>query len=271
MTLPWDATSVIRDESDRFSHALLGADPDSPVPTCPGWTVADLAWHLTEVHLFWAAVLESGATTDEHIEAIEAAKPARPASLPEILDLRAAATTRLLAALDQLDDSEARWTWSPQDQSVGFTRRMQTHEATMHRIDAEQAAGADVSPIEPAVAAGAVTHALDVMWHWIPEWGKAEVSSLVTVEATDTGDRWVAELGRWRGTGPESGTEFDEGFSRLSTARPAPGAADLPHASVTGTAVDLARWMWGRGGQAEVRGEDAAVTAVGALVDQGMP
>jgi hypothetical protein len=55
----------------------------------------------------------------------------------DIIALREQATTALLEQLDRLDDAEPRWSWWPPEQTVGFTRRMQIHEATMHRVDAE--------------------------------------------------------------------------------------------------------------------------------------
>ncbi|HOQ54008.1 MAG TPA: maleylpyruvate isomerase N-terminal domain-containing protein [Micropruina sp.] len=81
----FDHTAVIATETQRFSVAIEGADPDAPVPTCPGWTVADLAWHLTEVHAFWAEILRSGAVTDDDQEAVEQAKPERPREVPATL------------------------------------------------------------------------------------------------------------------------------------------------------------------------------------------
>jgi len=47
-------------------------------------------------------------------------------------------------------------------------RRMQTYEATMHRVDAELTADLPTGPIAPDVAVGAVDHAVDVMWGWRP-------------------------------------------------------------------------------------------------------
>ncbi|WP_408647157.1 maleylpyruvate isomerase N-terminal domain-containing protein [Tessaracoccus coleopterorum] len=69
------------------------------MPSCPGWSAADLLWHLTEVQLFWAAVLASGATTDEQVHAIEERQPVRPARRAEALARRERATEDLLAAL----------------------------------------------------------------------------------------------------------------------------------------------------------------------------
>ena len=60
-----DFTGVVEAESRRFVATLDGVDAATPVPTCPGWTAADLAWHLTEVHGFWARILASRVTVIE--------------------------------------------------------------------------------------------------------------------------------------------------------------------------------------------------------------
>lgn len=67
----------------------------------------------------------------------------RFAGLQQTLPLRERATTELVSQLNALDDSQPRWSWWEPDQTVGFTRRMQTYEATMHRVDAELIAGLD--------------------------------------------------------------------------------------------------------------------------------
>ena len=41
---------------------------DTPVPTCPDWSVADLVWHLTEVQHFWTHIVTNrpdGPDSDE--------------------------------------------------------------------------------------------------------------------------------------------------------------------------------------------------------------
>src|SRR3954471_12703430 len=77
---PWtvDRLSIIESESRRLAEVLAGADPDNRCPTCPDWTAADLLWHLTEVHLFWAGVLSQDARTEADLAAVEQAKPERP-------------------------------------------------------------------------------------------------------------------------------------------------------------------------------------------------
>lgn len=254
---------IIRTEAERLATVLAEADPEARVPTCPEWNAADLLWHLTEVHLFWAGILADGALTDEDSTAVEERKPARPATVAEMLPVRAQATASLLAELSRLDDGEPRWTWFPPDQTVGFTRRMQTYEATFHRIDAELAAGVPVSPVAADVAAGAVDHAVDAMYGWMPEWATYEPLTTVALEATDTGRVWELEVGHWTGTGPESGKAFDE-------PRAVRGAGGTPDVTVRAGAEQLALWLWVRGGTAEVEGTPEGRAALDRLLANGI-
>lgn len=253
-----DSTEVIRAEAQRFADVLATADPQARVPTCPDWTAADLLWHLTDVHLFWGGVLSRAALTEADLEGIEAAKPPRPETTDAMLPIRERATAELTDQLDRLPDDEPRWSWWEAEQTVGFTRRMQTHEATIHRVDAELTAGLPVSPISTEVAAAGVDHCVDVMWGWLPDWATYRPQALTRLVATDTGQEWLVEVGRWTGTGPESGREFDE----IRAARAGEGE---PVATVSGTATALDLWCWGRGADVITSGDDAALALLDAL------
>jgi uncharacterized protein (TIGR03083 family) len=260
-----DREAIIRAESDAFARVLAETAGDAPVPTCPEWTADDLLWHLTEVQLFWAAVLGRDARTDADVEAIEQSQPARPTTSGDSLALRQRATAALLKQLGSLDDTLPRWSWFEKDQTVGFTRRMQTYEATMHRVDAELTAGRPISPIESDVAAGAVDHAVDVMWGgWMPDWAQYESRAVGEFVATDTGGRWLVEFGHWFGTGPESGKEFDEGMAFRAE-------NGTPRVTVSAPVTDLALWSWVRGGSVEITGDAEGRAAVGAMITRGMP
>jgi uncharacterized protein (TIGR03083 family) len=264
---------VITAEADRLAEVLAGCAPDAPVPTCPEWTAIDLAWHLTEVHGFWAAVLGQTALSAADIERIEADKPARPETLADVLAMRAEATAELVAQLTVLDDAERRWSWWDADQTVGFTRRMQTYEATMHRIDAELAAGVPPSPIEAEVAAGAVDHCVDVMWAWMPDWAEFRSDATVDLVASDTGQRWQVEFGRWTGVGPESGTTFDEPRAVRSTvdsSAPVTSGLGTSGATVAAPVVTLATWAWRRGGDVTIDGGAGALRAVERQIANGI-
>lgn len=259
-----DRIAVIRREADRFAEVLASTPPDRRCPTCPEWNAADLLWHLTEVHAFWAGVLSGNARTEADMEAVENAKPARPEGIAAMLPERERATAALLEQLTALDDAEPRWTWWDADQTVGFTRRMQTYEATMHRVDAELTAGLEISAIGDDVAAGAVDHCVDVMWGWMPDWAGHEALAVAEFVATDTGQRWLVEIGHWTGTGPESGKQFDE-------PRAVRAAADAqPSVTVSAPVRDLALWAWTRGGSVRITGDARGVSAVEALIANGI-
>jgi uncharacterized protein (TIGR03083 family) len=83
-----DRLSIIDTESRRLAEVLAVVDPDSRCTTCPDWTAADLLWHLTEVHFFWAGILGRDVRSEADLPAVEGAKPERPAAMADVLPLR---------------------------------------------------------------------------------------------------------------------------------------------------------------------------------------
>jgi uncharacterized protein (TIGR03083 family) len=248
-----DAIAIIRTGAQRFADVLAAAAPDARCPTCPDWSAADLLWHLTGVHFFWAGVLAQDARTEADIAAVEQSKPDRPSGTSDLLALREQATNALVAQLGKLDDAEPRWTWWPPDQTVGFTRRMQVYEATMHRVDAELTAAVPVGPIRPDAAAGAVHHAVEVMWGWPPDGAGYQARAVVDFVATDIDRRWLVEVGQ-SNEGP----------------RAVRATAGKPTATVRGPVHDLALWAWTRGAAVEISGDAASVAALNAVVNNGI-
>lgn len=256
--------AVIRRESDRFAQVISEAPSGARVPTCPDWDADDLLWHLTEVHSFWARILRTGAQSDEDAEAVEADKPERPADRASTLKLFAAETDALLEEMDGRDDDEPAYFWLETARTVGSTRRMQAHEATMHRIDAETAAGLESAPIDPSFALDGVRHGVGVMWAW---WGtldgfRFEPAGVVELRAPEADVGIFVEVGRWQGVG-QSGKSYDVPSARLI--EPASAAASL-----TGSAEELYRWLWGRGQEPTASGDATVLNALREARDQGM-
>jgi uncharacterized protein (TIGR03083 family) len=259
-----DRLAIIDAEARRFADVLSAVEPARGCPTCPDWTAPDLLWHLTEVHFFWAGILERRIENPDDLPAVERAKPERPAAHAELLRLREQATAALLRELAGRDDAEPCWSWWPPDQTVGFTRRMQTYEATMHRVDAELTAGCTVSPISAEVSAGAVDHAVDVMWGWTPEGASYRAQGVLEFVATDTRQTWLVEVGAWTAVGEQAGTE-------VGGPRAVRATAGNPTATVRASAEDLALWAWTRGGSVQTSGQPASLAAMDAVLSQGMP
>jgi uncharacterized protein (TIGR03083 family) len=251
-------------ESARFEVAVLAAPPDAPVPSCPGWTASDLLWHLAKVLWFWGEIVRSGAPSpDEYVE------PERPADLAALEAFYRVARAGLIAALAAVDPETPAWTWYA-DQTVGFIRRRQTHEAFMHRVDAELTSG-DRTPMDPLLSTDGVDEVLRVMWGGCPSWATfvPEQARTLRVTATDTGRSWIVTLGRFRGTRPIDGEFYDE--PTLDVADDADGAQSAA-ATWSGTAADLDCALWGRPtvGPVERGGDRATLDAFEAVIAEGV-
>lgn len=234
--------SAVRRESQRFHAALEAADLGRRVPTCSDWDGHDLAWHLVEVQLLWAAVVE------RLIEdpAQEYDEPERPPD-DELADLAHAASTALVTALEHRSPDERCWTWHPDGETVGWVARRQAHEVLIHRVDAELVAGLDVTVPEVALAADGVDEVLSVMFGGLPDWATfTSDGEALTLVATDAGRRWTVEFGRFSGQSPNSGRSYDLDDARAVDARPTP-------TTISGPAWDLDRWLWGRSDEDALR------------------
>jgi uncharacterized protein (TIGR03083 family) len=184
-----DYLEAIRRESDRFYAAADKADPTLGVPSCPGWDIADLVWHLGEVHWFWATDIELGATEPDQIEKD---KPARPSGYPELIAFGRSQVDHLISVLEATPDDVPVWTWALQDDlhSVGFIRRHQVQEAAVHRWDMQNAATQDPpDPIDPEAASDSI----DELFVSTLPWGvnqKKPLPGTVHLHCTDIDGEW---------------------------------------------------------------------------------
>ena len=235
---PESYLSHLRTESARFREVLATCDPQARVLSCPDWSAADLLWHLATVQRWWAEVLGARPARPEEVE------PPRPETHDDLLAAYDGWSRDLATALEGADPTEEAWTWSD-DHTVGFILRRQAHEALVHRVDAELAAGVS-SPIDPALASDGVHEVLDVMYGGMPPgggWTPGE--GLVRVDVTDTGEEFWLRFGVFEGTDPDSGTTYadEEDFHVVAP----PDDADVePDVVVDGTADTLDRWLWNR-------------------------
>lgn len=196
--------------ADATTEAVLSRGWKAPVSGCPGWSLADLVWHLSTVQHFWAWVVRTRATDRSAYQA-----PERHAD-DELLGYLDAQSAELEAALHGADPAEHVWTWAPQ-QDVAFVLRRQVQEALVHTVDVEQVLG-DVRPIPTAVGLDGIDEWLEVMVPGALPDGPPENAHPVVLHAVD------ADAER---------TLF-------------PGTRPFPIAVLTGTAGDLLLAVWRR-------------------------
>jgi uncharacterized protein (TIGR03083 family) len=169
-----------------FADACAAAGPLAPVPPCPGWTVADLTWHLLEVHHFWRTIVAGGRDTWEGYE-----QPARPAA-GELVPAYRAGLDETLRVLSAADPAQANWTWAA-DHSAGWVVRRMAQETAVHCWDAQASAGAP-APVEPALASDGVDEFLQHFLDWDPD-APARVGGSVHLHCTDVAGEWTVREG----------------------------------------------------------------------------
>ncbi|MFD9366527.1 maleylpyruvate isomerase family mycothiol-dependent enzyme [Streptomyces sp. NPDC060020] len=234
------------DHSERISHFLsetsafekavrrafdLG-EPVPAVPSCPGWTVSDLVAHLGGVHRYLAHVLRERLTAPPDPGGL--GLPPVPAAPEELTEWFAQGARELAELLRELGPDTPVWTWSA-ERTSGFWLRMQLIELAVHRWDAQSATGTP-GPLDPAVAADAVTQTFEVMAPARRAWKAAPAGQ---------GERY-----RFRRTdGPETWTVVfapDEVLLEPGPTAPESGPTAPADVEAAGTASDLALFLWRR-------------------------
>jgi uncharacterized protein (TIGR03083 family) len=178
-----DYPAAVRRDGLGLADAAEAAGPATPVPGCPGWDVAELVWHLTEVQYFWADIVALRLQDPEAVARLE-----RPEGFPALLARCRSGVEHLASTLAATDPATPVWTWARR-KDAGFVIRHQAQEAAVHRWDAEQAAGRAFS-IEPDLAADSIDEFLEHTAAWRNE-GAPPVGGTVHLHATDAAGEWT--------------------------------------------------------------------------------
>ncbi len=187
---------------------VAGVEPVPLVPSCPDWSVSDLAIHLGGVHRFVSRILRDrlteppdtsdlalyGLPPDLRGWPMPEQAPNRGPMPAELTGWFADGAAELAARFRSGDPAEPVWTWAP-EQTVGFWLRMQTIEAAVHRWDAENTTGT-AQPVEAELAADAVAHTFEVM---APSWRTRQQAPPGTSESfrlrqTDGPGDWTVQF-----------------------------------------------------------------------------
>lgn len=210
-------------------RAVVEGALDAPVPTCPGWTGADLTRHMTEVYLHKTETMRRGAwpapwppeLPDDHLAALDDAY------------------RQLVGEFATRDVTEQSLTWYAHDQTVGFWLRRMAHETVIHRLDAELAAGADHDPIPADLAEDGIDELLVCFLAYASEEYPDELTEHLgdcdgqTVQVATEGASWQVQIGP----------------AEVTVVR---GESDS-EAGVFGEPGAVLRWVWRRAGDGAVQ------------------
>ena len=145
---------------DRDIGELLArmgsAELATEVPSCPGWSLADLAYHLAEGYQHKIEVIRTGVRPDPW-------PPESPRQIwgAPVLEFLEASAADFATELRRREPDQPCWTWYPEDQTVGFWARRMTHETVVHRWDAEDSVHQH-TPIDAGIAVDGIDELLVV-------------------------------------------------------------------------------------------------------------
>ena len=168
---------VARELSD-LNEAVAAGPVSAPVPTCPDWTVADLAAHVGGFCSFWAHVVCDGNGNPK-------AKYADPPADQAVVPWLAALGAELVAQLEVTPGATPVWTWFEADQTAGFVARRAVNELAIHRFDAQSARGTG-APVEAALAIDGIDETFDALVTRRPRTGGA-TGQTMHLHGTDDG------------------------------------------------------------------------------------
>jgi uncharacterized protein (TIGR03083 family) len=229
--------------------AASSADLDAQVPSCPGWTVSDLVFHVGEVYLHKVAIMRTGKWPEDW-------PPPELAREPKLalLDRGYAELTETFA---ELGPEAFAVTWIDDNQTVAFWIRRMAQETVIHRMDAQLAAGLPVSPARDDLAIDGVDEVLT--WFLAPQAeGLAEVG-LADLASPDEKDAVQVTAG------PATWTVYPTATKATVAGGP---PETSPHATIKAAPDPMLRWLWGRApdGEVEFTGDPAWSAALRAML-----
>lgn len=180
---PAEHLRTFDDEHEAFLAACERAGTSAAVPSCPGWSVGDLLYHLYEVQYLWNRV------TSERRDTFEGMKmPARPAddALVALVRGEHAGYAAMLRAFPA-DTPIATWTGP---QQLSWLIRRMAQEIAVHRVDAELASGA-AAPIDAELASDGIDEFLEFFLNT----HHGAVGGSVHLHCTDVAGEWTVREG----------------------------------------------------------------------------
>ena len=231
-------------EGRRLADVASGTAWDAPVPSCPGWALRDLVTHVGGVHR-WAAAIVGGALSRSDRET-HAAVGSGPADA-ELLDWFRSGHASLVRTLQNADPTVSFWSFLPAPTPLASWARRQAHETAIHRVDAELAAGGDVSHCGDAFALDGLD---ELLYSFAVRRGRggptAHPPKIIEVRPAGASMRRI-----WIGPSGIDTTDFE--------AAEAADAGVAARCAVSGPPHDVYLWSWHRPAAFTVAGDRAVL------------
>ncbi|MDP9168320.1 MAG: maleylpyruvate isomerase family mycothiol-dependent enzyme [Actinomycetota bacterium] len=215
-----DFRATLLEETRALGDVIRSADPDTPVPSCPGWTLNQLLKHVGRGHRWSAQIIAERRRDPVDPREVRDGKP--PEESNAAIDWLTAGAQLVIDAVDRVGAETRVWTLIG-PKPAGWWIRRRVHEATVHRADAVLALGGDFQ-LPTEVATDGITEWIDlaaaVANRHDPPLARGRTLHL---HATDDG---LGPTGEWTITNDEDGLQWSHDHAKGDVA-------------VRGSAVDL--------------------------------
>lgn len=235
--------TAIGQEAKLFADAAGQGGLEVDIETCPGWNMRDLVRHLSEIHLWASAHVARRATKMwvDDLSDLSGYWPDLAVFWPDdndLIDYYLRTNANLVNQLESAPADVEAMTFLPAPSPLAMWARRQAHETSIHRFDAQNAAGS-TSGFDATFASDGIDEMLMGFAPRASRW-RIDRARTMVVHAEDTDDRWHV-------------TMRPDGI----TSRRGDGPADV---TLTGRAADLYLAVWNRG-------DDSAIEVTG---DRGL-
>jgi uncharacterized protein (TIGR03083 family) len=194
-----DFRAALLDQTRAFGELIRSADPSTPVPTCPDWTLKQLFRHVGRGNR-WAAQI----IADHRVHPLDPrdVRDGKPPDDPDAaIDWLNSGAQLIINSVDRAGADARVWTFLG-PRPAGWWIRRRLHEATVHRADAAIALGIDYD-LSPELAADGISEWIELMAVQAkPQSPPLDPGRTLHLHATDDG---LGPTGEWMIVNDEDG------------------------------------------------------------------
>jgi len=177
-----DFRAELLDQTRVFGDLIRSADPATPVPSCPGWTLKQLFRHVGRGNRWAAQIIADHRASELDPRMVRDGKP--PDDPDAAIDWLNDGAQLIIDAVEVVGPVRV-WTFIG-PRPAGWWIRRRLHEATVHRADAAHAVGSGFE-LAPELAADAISEWIELMANMSTEPPPLERGQTMHLHATDDG------------------------------------------------------------------------------------
>ncbi|MBV9641046.1 MAG: maleylpyruvate isomerase family mycothiol-dependent enzyme [Mycobacteriaceae bacterium] len=152
-----DYSAGLLAQNHLFAELLRNADPSTPIPTCPGWTLKHLLRHVGRGDRWAAQIIDQRLTDYLDPRTVLNGKP--PDDADGAVEWLHGGAQRVVEAVGRVGGDAEVWTFlGPRPAKWWLRRRL--HEVTVHRADAALALDTEFG-LSPELASDGLTEWLE--------------------------------------------------------------------------------------------------------------